>query len=147
MADWNGAHTASPYCSPGACYNPDPNLAQVNGHEGSLYFAVNPLGGRVENYTMAFNPDTPQAQASAVVMGEFPSDATMLWSVKKDTCFDIEVASKQLSAVLGGSQEQVIVEFDSDEDTNGNYSYSASSVREAIVGPGNYTSSADAPAC
>jgi hypothetical protein len=152
VADWNSYHTQAPFCDPGGCYDPDPSLAQVNGHEGVRYFAVSTTNGRVLDYSMAFAHGTPQSVASATVMREFPGDAQVLWTTTKDTCSQMEISSPTLGGLLGSSsigdpQGEVFVEFDSDEDTAGNNSYSPSSVREAILGLGSYATAGSAPAC
>ena len=152
VADWNSAHTQAPFCAPGGCYDPDPSLAQVNGHEGVRYFGVSPSNGRVLDYSMAFAHGTPQSIASATVMREFPSDVAVLWTTTKATCYQMEVTSATLGGVLGSPQigdpqGDVFVEFDSDEDTGGNSSYAGDSVREALLGLGSYATAGSAPAC
>lgn len=101
VADWNSAHTQAPFCAPGGCYDPDPSLAQVNGHEGVRYFGVSTSNGRVLDYSMAFAHGTPQSIASATVMREFPSDVAVLWTTTKATCYQMEVTSATLGGVLG----------------------------------------------
>lgn len=51
--EWDAAHAAVPGFAAGAVYAADPSLPQVNGHEGSRYFAVLHEGGRVLQYDIA----------------------------------------------------------------------------------------------
>lgn len=101
---------------------------------------------------MAFGSNTSQTVASAQVMAQFPPDVGTLWTSVKDTCFQMEVASVTLGAVLADpaisdAQGDVFIEFTSDANTQGNPSYAASSVTGAILGLGTYATASDAPSC
>jgi hypothetical protein len=147
VADWNSAHTASAYCQPGSCYNDDPNLPPSNGHEASDYFAVQANGGRITNYQMEFRPGTDQSQATTRALTEFPADVQVLWSVQKGSCSQMEVSSAAMSAALSNPSAKAFVEFTSDDDTQGQPSYSSTSVRTAFLGPMDYATPTDAGPC
>jgi hypothetical protein len=127
--DWNMAHEQTSWACSGCAYDPDSALPQVNGHAGSDYFAVLHSDGRVLQYVMAFAPGTPKTEAINAVIVEFPSDVRRLWTARKDTCLQLEVASAHLGKVLsqdpriGDPRGRAFVELTSDEDTQGNASY------------------------
>jgi hypothetical protein len=141
-----------PSSAPGCCYNYDPSLGLGQQYDDD-YVDVQLTDGRVLQYYMNFPSGTAQSVATADVLAQFPSDARTLWSATKDTCVQMVVASATLGDALasdpqiGDPEGMAFVEFDSDNDTGGNYSYSASSVREAIFMLGDYPTPGSAPAC
>ena len=149
VADWNSAHTASPLCSSGACYDPDPSLPQLNGHVGLRYTVVQTSAAHVIGYTLNFPQGTSQATASAATIRELPSDAQVSWSAPKDQCYQVELASGTLGEVfmaasLGDAHGLVLAELESASAS----SYSSASVASVTLQMGGfYAGPADAPPC
>lgn len=148
-AEWDAAHTAVPGFAPGTVYDADPNLPQVNGHEGSRYYAVLHEGGRVLQYDMAF-ANLPVSQIEAqIVASEFPPDAHKVWFAVKDSCAQMLVQSSILGRALGSKAVgdragTVLIEFSSGAaDT----SYDAERVNDALFMLAGYTAQSSAPAC
>lgn len=150
-ASWNAHHTADTEFAPGAAYNPDPNLPQVNGHTGAHYVATNHTDGRVLGYTMNLMPDTGITEAKASVISEFPSDASIVWFGVKDSCAQMEVKSAILGFALkdpaiGDAGGLAFVELDTVR-SDGSSTYDANNINEALLMLGRYMSAADAPTC
>lgn len=149
VADWNAAHTPSPSCVPGACYNPDVALPQVNGNVGSEYVTVSATDGRILMYTMNLVHGTSQAAATLAALRQFPPDVRTIWTARRDACVQMEVASATLAATMadpGNPQGYVFFELQSDPDAQGNYTtYSAANVTGISFQPGPlFTSAATA---
>lgn len=151
-AGWNANHVEDTRGNiiPGAAYDPIPSDGDLV--YADRYYAVLHENGRVLNYSMAFGRGTPQGVATATVMQEFPWDVHVLWTIRRDTCYKMEIVSSDLGRALadpkiGDPTGEVTVEFASDEDTQGNSSYSASSVREVMLGLGSYPTANDSPGC
>jgi hypothetical protein len=148
-AAWNSAHTAVSGFTPGTVYNADPSLPQVNGHEGSEYYAVQHMGGYVLQYDRAF-ANVPVSEAKAEIMqGDFPSDARIVWFVTEDTCAKMLVQSNILGKALGNKavgdpSGTAMVEFGSGPASD---SYDASSVNDALFMTSPMTSPAGEGPC
>lgn len=150
-ADWESHHTAYSGCSPGSCYNPDPNLPQTNGHVGIRYYAVDHSNGHVTNYQMNLPQQTPISAAKAEALQEFPSDATALWYQVKDSCSQMEVKSAALGAALGNSAigdaaGYAFVEF-STLAADGSSGYTEGNINNLILTLGSYPTPSDASGC
>jgi hypothetical protein len=90
-----------PYFAPGAVYNADRNLPQVNGHTGTDYTEVLHQNGYVTGYDLHFDGQ-PIGQAKAGVFShELPPDAHQLWFAVKDTCAQMLLQSNTLGKALG----------------------------------------------
>lgn len=100
IATWDGTHTPDTDFDPGTVYDPDPSLPTVYGNEGARYVSVQPVGGRVTNYTENLGALT-LANAESVVGREFPADTRVLWSQQLTGCTQVELASPTLHRVLG----------------------------------------------
>lgn len=148
-AQWDAAHTAVPGFAPDAVYDADPSLPQVNGHEGTRYYAVLHESGRVLQYDMAFANLPISRVVSQIMSSEFPSDAHKLWFAVKDSCAQMVVQSATLAKALGTTEigdaaGTVLVEFSSGAaDT----SYDPGSVNDATFMLAGYTTQSSATAC
>lgn len=100
---WEATHKPDPDFAPGTVYNPDPSLPKVNGHTGAKYTTVFPLGGRVTNYTVNFAPTSLEG-AQAIIAGELPPDAHILWTNRVGTCVQVEYGSATVHAALGNTE-------------------------------------------
>jgi hypothetical protein len=133
------------------CYNPDPNLPQMNGHIGTRYFAVDHTNGRVTIYQMALSPKTPIASAMAQALQEFPGDASMVWYQVMATCSQMEVKSAILGSALGNpsvgdASGYASVDF-STITPDGSSGYTASNINLIILTLGSYLTPSDSPGC
>jgi hypothetical protein len=63
---------------------------------------VNPLGGRVTNYTMNLTPRS-LTDAETLMAHEFPPDTNILWTNKLAGCTQVEYASATLHTILGNA--------------------------------------------
>jgi hypothetical protein len=148
-AAWNANHTPDSDFDPGAVYNPDPSLPQVNGHPGADYTQVMHQDGHVLGYDYHFTNE-PIDQAKAQTLSQnFPSDAHTLWFVVKDTCAQMLVQSDAVGQALsapsiGDSGGFVLVEFGSGINED---SYDSSAVSDALFMLAQDASQADAPGC
>lgn len=135
VADWSAAHTPSPSCFPGACYNPDPALPQINGNVGSEYVMVSVTGGRILTYTMKLIHGTSQAAATLAALRQFPTGVRTTWTAKRGACVQM--------ADPGNPQGYVFFELQSNPDGQGNYTtYSAANVTGISFQPGHLFMSA-----
>lgn len=100
VARWNATHKVDPSYTAGSAYNPDPSLPPANGRTADTYVAVQPLGGRVTDYTINMAA-TPLSGAETVVGREFPADTRLLWAQPLTGCTIVEYASPTLRAALG----------------------------------------------
>lgn len=100
VAAWDRTHRADPSYAAGSAYNPDPSLPPANGRTADQYVAVQPLGGRVTDYTRNL-PATSVSGAETIIAGEFPADTRMLWTQPLTGCTIVEYASPTLHAALG----------------------------------------------
>ncbi len=150
-ADWEAHHIPTSVCSPGSCYNPDPNLPQTNGHVGIRYYAVDHSNGHVTNYQMNLVPHTPISAAKAEALQEFPPDVTVVWYQVKDTCSQMEIKSATLGAALGSptigdSAGYAAVEFTTLA-ADGTSGYTAGNINNVFLVLGSYLTPADNPGC
>jgi hypothetical protein len=135
--------------TPGAVYDADPSLPQVNGHEGSRYYAVLHEGGRVLQYDMAFANLPVSEVEGQILSSEFPPDAHRAWFVVKDSCAQMLVQSSILGKALGSHAVgdpagTVLIEFSSgDADT----SYDPDRVNDALFMLAGYTAPSGATGC
>jgi hypothetical protein len=147
--DWNRTHAADTVFAPGSAYNADLSLPGVNGHTGVDYSAVQHTNGHVLGYEYHF-ADLPIASAKALVLRtEFPSDARIVWFVRKDTCAQMMVRSAKVghelgTKTIGDAAGAALVEFSSgvNEDT-----YNPSSVNDALFLLLPLESASQAPGC
>lgn len=144
-AVWSAHHTEDKAFAPGAVYDSDPSV-----YSGARYVAVNHSNGKVLGYTMNFAP-SPVSVVKAAVLKEFPSDASILWFSVRDTCAQFETKSAKLGAVLstpaiGDPEGMAFIEV-YHVHSDGTSAYDANGINQALVMLGNYTTSADAPAC
>ena len=144
--NWNSAHTEDTEFAPGAVYDTDPSLPEINGHTGAKYTAVLHTAGHVISYTLNLPTGTDLTEAMARTESDLPSDATAVWEAAKDTCSQMEFRSSTLGTALGdpsiGDEAgDVFVEF-----TTGD-GYDPSDVTNVLVGLGDYPTAQDAPAC
>jgi hypothetical protein len=88
-------------------YDPSPDLATINGHEGAKYATVVFIGqgsqARALSYQVNFLNNTDLIGAEAEALAEFPSDATVLFTTFKSTCAHMEVRSEVLGRALSAS--------------------------------------------
>ena len=145
--EWNATHTEDTEFAPGAVYDADPSLPEVNGHTGAKYTEVLHTAGHVTSYSLNLHDGTKLAQATAATTADFPADTTLLWTANKDTCAQAEFRSATLGAALsdpstGDPTGDVFVEF-----TTGD-GYDPSNVTQVLVGGlGDYPTAQDAPGC
>jgi hypothetical protein len=131
VAEWNSHHTLDDVFAPGSVYDADPSLPQINGHTGAKYVAVQ-AAGRVTSYTINLH-SAPLSSVESVVAGEFPSDAHVLWTAKKDTCVQVEYASAMVHAAMGNTQVgDAFVQYD-DVQPDGSSALNPTEFNEAIV--------------
>lgn len=102
VARWNATHHADPSYAAGSAYNPDASLPEANGRTADTYVGVQPLGGRVTDYTLNMAA-TSLSGAETVVAHEFPTDTRVLWSQPLAGCTIVEYASPTVHAALGNT--------------------------------------------
>jgi hypothetical protein len=117
-AAWNGAHTEDHDFAPGAVYDADPSLPQVNGHEGAHYVGVIHGSGHVISYDYMFNNRSIANARSDVLRTQFPADAKVAWFAVRGTCAQMMVTSATLaktlvSKAIGDTDGSAFVEFSS----------------------------------
>jgi hypothetical protein len=100
MSAWNSTHVADGHSNIGANYGPDPALPKDDGHTADKYWGVRPSDGLVSTYYVTFLPTSLEG-AKAIMAREFPSDTSVLWTARGDTCVQIEYASPTLHAATG----------------------------------------------
>jgi hypothetical protein len=139
---WNGAHSADPNFNPGSAYDPDPSLARDGDiQHDDKYYAVNPLGGFITDYSERFATGTTIAAARAAVLAEFPTDATTIWVAVKDSCAQEVVQSPTVGAALaaqGDPKGWALVEFSSGPASD---HYDSSDISEALYLPADSSDS------
>jgi hypothetical protein len=148
-AAWNQTHVQDPNSAPGAAYDPDPSLPNVNGHTAARYYAVIHEDGHVLGYEYRFHP-LPISLVKALVLLEFPSDVHVVWfRAVGASCAQMLVRSPTVGRALGtkkiGDPKGVaLIEFSSGalED-----SYNARSVNDALFMLYPFVSKSGAPAC
>jgi hypothetical protein len=149
LPDWNANHTAdqNPKLFQNSVYNPDPNSKDPS----DRYFAVTFKGGRALQYEMRLPEKTTIDQAKAIVLKDFPNDASVIWyNPNAGQCALMEVQSKILATVLstpsiGAIQGEVFIEFgtySSDKDT-----YDPANINDIILQLGSYQNASEAPNC
>jgi hypothetical protein len=99
---WNVSHTPDGNFAPGAVYNEDPSLPEVNGHTGAQYTEVLHEDGRVVGYDYHLHSEPIAAAKTDVLSSQFPPDAREAWFAVKGTCAQMLVRSATLARVLGG---------------------------------------------
>jgi hypothetical protein len=148
-AAWNRTHVQDPNSAPGAAYDPDPSLPNVNGHTAARYYAVTHEDGHVLGYEYRFHP-LAISRAKALVLRECPSDVRVVWfRAVGGSCAQMLVRSATVGRALsskktGDPQGVAFIEFSSGalED-----SYSARSVNDALFMIYPLVSKSGAPAC
>lgn len=145
-AAWNSNHTADSKYAPGAVYDPDPNV-----RSGDRYDATMHTDGHVLGYTMNLPAGTTVDAAKAAVLREFPSDASIIWFVARDSCALLEVKSALLGSALGDpkigdAEGMALIELDTVH-PDGTSSYDPRNINEGLFGLGSFATSGDAPAC
>jgi hypothetical protein len=148
-AVWDASHAPDSDFDPGAVYNPDPSLPQLNGHTGAQYATVLHQNGQVTNYYFNFRSEPIAAAKSDVFAQNFPGDAHEVWFAVKDTCAQMPVQSdavgQALSApAIGDSGGFVLVEFLSGVNQD---HYDPGAASSALLMFGQSGSPSDAPAC
>jgi hypothetical protein len=143
LDDWNRTHIADPRFAANAAYNPDPNL-QDPGHDDR--YLLESGKARVEAYEMRL-PGTPNIEtAKSESLKEFPADATVVWSVQRPQCYEMEVASKILEATLVDASGTVLVSFQS-QVSGTDSGYNSANNNDVFFTLGNYPTAKDAPDC
>lgn len=135
-AEWAAAHQAAqdPRLQAGCCYDPDPSLPQVKGRIGYRYTDVQHRGGRVFLFTHNFRRSTTEALGEREVMSlDFPRDARVVWSKRKDTCFQEQLQSDTLAKGWPDSHGMALIELETKMG-----SYDTTNVTVATVQPGSY---------
>jgi hypothetical protein len=126
IAAWNAHHTADTYYDPGSAYDPDLALPRNAGRVWDKYVAVQPLGGRVTDYTVHLVPMS-LANAQAILTAEFPADTRVLWTQHLSGCTQVEYTSPTLHTALGNTDTgDALVEYS-------NTDSSSALVTEAMV--------------
>ena len=122
--DWNRVHTPDHDFAAGSVYDPDPELPSINGHTGAVYVLVSPSDGRILSYAMNLPAGTSLRTAIASAGRQFPPDARILWTARRDLCVQAQFASRLLGRalavpIIGDPRGLVMVEFE-DIDDRGN---------------------------
>jgi hypothetical protein len=111
VANWARTHTADSYFAAGSAYDPDSSLPRTAGRTTDKYVAVQPIGGRITDYTVNL-PSASLAGAESAIAGEFPPDAHILWTQHVSGCVQVEYASATIHAAIGNTDVgDALVEF------------------------------------
>jgi hypothetical protein len=146
VAAWNEHHTPDPDFAPGAVYDADPSLPQINGHTGAKYVEVTPTDGRVVEYVMNLPASTELTQALAIAELELPTDATILWQAKLDSCVQFEFVSPTLGRYVGKGASQLLVELE-DVGADGTSAIDPTVFNSATLSPDNSADVTEGPGC